>query len=61
MCLRAKSCFVEGEAPFELTLLILDETGHLTSSPFYLSSQMFNVAKYIKGQVVSYHDLSEDG
>lgn len=61
MCLRAKLCFVEVEAPFELTLLILDETGHLTSSPFYLSSQMLNVAKYVKGQVVLYHDLSKDG
>lgn len=64
MCLRAKPSFVELDevgAPFELTLRILDETGHITSSPFCLSSQIPILAKYIQGQVVSYHNLCKDG
>ena len=61
MCLRARVSFVELEAPFELPLFILDEIGHISLSPLCLSSQMPTIANYIKGQVMSNHDLCEDG
>lgn len=51
-------CLSEIEALFKLSF-ILDDIAPLVSSRF--SHQMPNPARYFQGQIVSYHDISEDG
>lgn len=61
MCLNARKSFsevLEIEALFKLSFL-LDEVAPVVSSRF--SHQMSNPARYFQGQIVSYHNISEDG
>lgn len=64
MCLLDRQSFskVDGvEAPYELPHIILDKIGQITYNPIHFFSQVPSVGKYFRGQIVSYHDLCEDG
>lgn len=64
MCLPVKKSFCEFDevrAQFEPSSDTLDETVKVIFSLLGFTYQIPTVAKYFGGQVVSYHDLCEDG
>lgn len=65
MFLRDKVSFSEldeAEVPFEISMFVLDEIGHIMQSPAHLSAHlMLTLSNYFRGQATSYHYLSEDG
>ena len=61
MFLRDKVSFSEldeAEVPFEISMFVLDEIGHIMQSPAHL---MLTLSNYFRGLATSYHYLSEDG
>jgi hypothetical protein len=63
MCLQAKKSFPEPnfELPLKLSSHVLDEIGKIVDNPLGISHGMTIVAAYFRGQIISYHDLCEDG
>ncbi|MCD9644370.1 hypothetical protein HAX54_032568, partial [Datura stramonium] len=59
MCLRGRNSFSEIEALLELSSK-LDEIAPVVGTSSRFSHQMPNQARFFQGQIVSYHDLSED-
>lgn len=65
MCLQPKRSVSEAygyEVSLEPSSVLLDELGQIDRRiSIQPSGIVATVAKYFKGQVISYHDLSEDG